>query len=1023
MLRPLGELVGPHGVLFVEGWLPTAGDWLRPRDFASALLSAQFDARQVILTGISSADEDLLAEDDDFAELIEAGVALVFRESLHSLLSELVDEGVHISTDPRVTDGTTVSIRVAKTFDKQMRELVNHESLCDARISADEYRQLCETMRILEPVELSEPVTGTPSELRRACLDFLERPSEDELPRVKQFAFSRPFLANELQPTVLNALDSPSPQDRTIVVSGQSGSGKTTALCLLAVRMRARGLPVVFVPRGVVPPNQLHIDRLARILLDADSTAPILLIWDGLEPVHSYEKLSRFFASRGRKVLVIGTAHELAIASHRNGRKRSSAPSTDILQLSVELGEDERDALLEHFSGFIPEAVAALREYHHGSSYDNFFATLYYLFDGMRPRLQRGLVEEIERGVETLCLDLMKDLESQAAAQPLGDLQVALMEALGSEFQELLSEANDSRDKAEQIKLEVIDLLNATMVSVWAGLPLPISLGLRLVPTDTMLAYKRTLQSAPFIRELERSGQQVYLDARHPLEADLWCRQRLPNHGSRIDVILKTVSMIRPHEAADDRAAELDYVVKLFRAIGPQGRDKCRVPDRFLSIADAVDMIAQTAGGQIHPRLLLVHANAIREGVRERQQVLGASPDAPHSTVRKEIAEWQTLLRRADESLLQAQSLVQERTSGGHVPMGGRNFLVVAKTERAAVLGSQLRCIIEETRRLGTSSATEPAVNGVFEQARSAWRDSLAWDDENQQTYDVASWILRDRLSIPTMPEVQRIDALAEWMEILEAYRGVVASPDQHDKVDMREREFAISRGDAAQAQAVLQRMIARGSLSAHTLHAREIETHAGNKKARVYLESHCRDSLLSDRHLLLLYHRLWWETETGLHGYFPHDHMLLPFAENQWESLIEISTARLALEGESRNRLALFHRGWALLQQELSRESFETFGNLASVSEGAFRRGRTLAVLSDELGAPRSFYGEVRGSGDARRGRAWVDELRLEIPFNSFEFEDQERASGAPFGPFHIALNYRGAFAQRPERTPKRRG
>ena len=49
--------------------------------------------------------------------------------------------------------------------------------------------------------------------------------------------------------------------------------------------------------------------------------------------------------------------------------------------------------------------------------------------------------------------------------------------------------------------------------------------------------------------------------------------------------------------------------------------------------------------------------------------------------------------------------------------------------------------------------------------------------------------------------------------------------------------------------------------------------------------------------------------------------------------------------------------------------------------------------------------------------------ESRVKPNGDLIPLENQDRSPGSPFGPFHIAINYRGAFAQRPDRAPKRRG
>ena len=88
-------------------------------------------------------------------------------------------------------------------------------------------------------------------------------------------------------------------------------------------------------------------------------------------------------------------------------------------------------------------------------------------------------------------------------------------------------------------------------------------------------------------------------------------------------------------------------------------------------------------------------------------------------------------------------------------------------------------------------------------------------------------------------------------------------------------------------------------------------------------------------------------------------------------------------------------------------------FHSLAASSDGAVRRARSLALLSDGRGEQQKFRGEIRSISPQGRGRVWVSDLREELPFNLSEFGDVNHRIGAPLGPFVVALNYRGAFAQ----------
>jgi len=125
---------------------------------------------------------------------------------------------------------------------------------------------------------------------------------------------------------------------------------------------------------------------------------------------------------------------------------------------------------------------------------------------------------------------------------------------------------------------------------------------------------------------------------------------------------------------------------------------------------------------------------------------------------------------------------------------------------------------------------------------------------------------------------------------------------------------------------------------------------------------------------------------------------------------LLDLAKSRLSFEGESENQLAIFHAAWASIQLNYPKDAQEYLRLLDTISVGNFRRGRTLVLLSDSTGKPREFTGEARPGAYSHKGKVWVEDLRLEVPYITAQFPD---AAGGALSGFHIALNYRGAFVQ----------
>ena len=263
------------------------------------------------------------------------------------------------------------------------------------------------------------------------------------------------------------------------------------------------------------------------------------------------------------------------------------------------------------------------------------------------------------------------------------------------------------------------------------------------------------------------------------------------------------------------------------------------------------------------------------------------------------------------------------------------------------------------------------------------------------------------------MDDDRKVALLARWEEILEGYRDLSLSETQYVRMEGREADLQRERGDVRQFEQVLDRLDRQGSPAASVLRARYIREQQGAVAARRFLEERSPGQLLTDRTVLVYYYRLWWESETGEQGFFDRDQLVLPFNEPQWSRLRELAEHRLQLEGEQDHFTALFHLGWACFQTGQFIRAREAFDRLDTVSVTSPRRARTLALVSDDNGDPRNFFGETRQRRSGDRGWVWVEDLRLEIPFPFHEFELGPYQPGRSMGPFHIALNFRGMFAR----------
>jgi hypothetical protein len=703
---------------------------------------------------------------------------------------------------------------------------------------------------------------------------------------------------------------------------------------------------------------------------------------------------------------------------------------TRVIEVSVQLTPVEQDLLVRHFSPYLQLDDGEVRKFAR-AGYDNFFAVLYRLLEPARTTLRRKLIEEIDEQAARFDDSVRHGLQAAPRkGRPPTPMQRALSSVLAKWLDRDLEQVGSDAANPEAIRSETLGMVNAVMVSSVFGLQVPQSIALRLLADkDRYLAYSEAMRSFRAIETSDRGGMVYTLHARQPLEAEIWCEHRIGQRSEWFEIIRAMVAQLRRDEVDRENAPELEFVIRLLQAIGPQGPSQNQMRDHFLGIAQAVRDL-RTRFKVVHPRLLLIESNAVREAIKFQQprwEHAIKEKSKTEAEYRKQVNEWLDELKQAEESLGDAREVVEaeqnNRVQNDRVMTAGpRRFLSVIETEMACVNGVELGCL---TRLAKTVNDPDDGLfnrmDDYLERSMRAWRRALSFEAENFQALDTACWILEDRFKAGRLDEESEALLLATWGDVIDQYRELELTAQEYDKFDNREAALADALKDVDRLERVFTRMERRGTNAIHTLKARLLEREAerkhpgtGSRKALEYLEKYVdTDSSQTDRAVLLLYYRLWWRVRTGLEGFFAKDHLCLKFGENEWRRLAELAEQRLQLEGETTNPMALFHLGWAKLQLGQTARAKEAFHQLTLVSVGSFRRGRTLALVSQPDGTARQYFGETRGRLADSGGLVWVEDLRQEVRYSAMEFGETDTRPGHLIGPLCIALNYRGVFAQ----------
>ncbi len=1013
MLDSLFEIVGPNGHIFIDGW-QLEDDWLRARELAGSL--SNFLPGQVLVFGIDSQKE---IDDEDFAELIESGIVVLVSNSLIEMVNALVAQNRLNLDDTLLTD--IQFYEVITDFSKKILHSKSQPSVKSVAIPHLEWRKFNERMKILDVLDPSEPLPASKEQRQEVFHEFMAHGAGAYCWKwLKKFAFERPVF-EELKKKAFGLCQESAPQDSLVILYGQGGSGKSVLLNLLALELRACGLPVIFVNDSIFPHSLSNIIDTFCQYVEEVTSVPAFIICDAASEDQEYVKISEFLASRGRKCVVIGSSYPSSQQSKLLKDKKKKKPDYHIATVTVDvkLKKKEHEALLSHLKKFLPEDVTQLADKLPTSDLNNFFAILYRLMPIARDRLEDGIIDEGVYAASRMQEAIEEAVKSDNLAQQgVTLMEQVLREALKDLDAKLFSSSKQTAVTRGGITYDINDahsLINAVMLVSCFGQPklkLPQSFALRLI-RNSLAVYRGTLQGDIILEEPENNF--VFLSARHELEAKIWIEERLHDRQTQLDLIKKIVLLANSSEIHDNYSPELEFIVKLLQAVGPQGNGKTRMPSRFYYDIAGIVKELQLRFTKIHPRLLLFQSHMLREWVREQNR-----PDKNISIEEKNQQKWHQALEDAEKGLNTA--IYDDNGQVKAMPKSAREHRARLETELACVLG------VHQNLQWNLIH------NGfnIYQKARSAWRNAIRYDEENVNAVDTACWICKDRYRIGGMNLEQEAELLGDWSEAVDRYSQLILAPSQQDKRDTREMEYSKALGDIKRFEQIASRVASRGSYAAHTLKARYIEKNDDVSVARRYLEENCaadqyiikgNNLLISEderegkRAVLLLYIRYWWETETKKHnGYFDEERMCLPLSSEKWEQLKHLMDNRLRLEGESENGTALFLKACALMHLNQIEAATKIFDQLDRLNIGGYRRLRSLVLLCDTEGKPREFVSEFRGMRRGNRYYGWCDDLRANVAFNPKEYHLMEMSPGMLIRPFHLSMSFRGLFASHPK-------
>ncbi len=945
-LNVLAErLVTPRGVIVIDGY--AADDWLSPTELFVFL--RRLGAEQAHLF---SATPQLL-EDAFVRTAVERGLLSTHVEPFAGVLDEARSTGRLEKSVTGHSAGGQRLIPVGNRF---------------VELDISTWNQVIGTARPVDTSLLEPFGAASPSITYQRFRNLLG--SSEGAPPFKAVASGykmRRDFEDTLQRLVaqgLNELSMPDP----IIVSGQTATGKSLALCGLALEVaRAGQAAVLHQSRRGDRPTLDDVDAFAS-WAEATAEVPTLLIWDGMVGDDDYYLLQKQLRSRGRRVLIVGSSYRMLGESSRKV----------VAEASLSPGEVKRArSWLAQFGIKFPARVGAGLD-------SSFLAILYRLIPDTQYGIRRGLAREA-RNYEAAFEQLAK------TSGNAGERLTALARALSDAGYDINSLRPSERPHAELIDLSFSErsaaeqLTAIILVSGKHSLSVPLELVLRMIGREGWSHLVELVAEFDLFRWEENDSGEQTLGVRTTLEAKLLAREDL-TIDTEIAVVCKMIEALHPSPSRWG-GVEVEFIVDFIEKIGPKSPDVSRYSRHYLKIARAFKNLREDLG-RTHHRLVLQEANLTREYVQWAQR---SNLDEQFDRV---------------AMLFETQRLIEETIEDADASGRAKLNLLV---ELASTIGAQ----VYEHAHSDDESADGARIAALMKDVIRSVLAARRLDPENYYPVDVVAWATSRAVETGGLQDSVKLELLANASASLDSVDSSALSLSQRALYDKRQIEMGRLLDHPVLESRHLQSLMKNHEPAAYYFLA-WLEARKGSEGKQAALVSliNAPSEVREDWRCCRLLLDLFWELKTG-RRFLKGEREVLAFSTKDWNDCLHIADAISSPNSFDQYRLQ-FLRGLALFHLGQHRLSEAVFSELDRDSAELSFRVVATYLASAETGEPQLLGGRVTWtSPDGRRGKVWVDKLAIEVNFIPRRFSVSEFPQKGDLLPdFHIAFNMRGALA-----------
>jgi hypothetical protein len=722
-----------------------------------------------------------------------------------------------------------------------------------------------------------------------------------------------------------------------------------------------------------------------------------------------YEQLSELLASSGRRSVLVG-----AIASLRSGPSIADAGSREPnfsrtasyipFLLPSRLSEAEAD----RFVGFLEERKFHDLQLARNAIRDRLFLLLLYrLLPDSRGNIHLAVGQEYERLANALERRLEADAGTEADPSASWQAQLAEVRAAlfpnAEQFESPVETSPFFHDPA------VVSAVQLALFCSQIERPLSLDLLLRTQGNQFLRnyqAFSHAMEETALLQEsvLDAEGT-IGVEAEHPFVADVALRTLLPDRPAQLSLVNPLIQSIRWDETAlPGENPDQDYGVSVLQALGPRGSsgEKFASPASLKQFVGLLEVVRLVHGARL-PQLLLLEANTLRLLAHI------ATSTFEDSTER---------CREAIDILFDAERILAARRPSASRNAQLQNVLTTRAAAHGFICGACLRGYGDaDPERRSTLRAM------LREHLDEVNRDTVRARSVGRASYfplDVSFWAHRDQLEqLPDLSHAERVSLLAKLESILEIAAEEPIETGQYDLYQRRVADLAQLQGDTEVVEAIATELRAKGDFSADCILARR---KAIDRRTRTIRSADAAKEALDDllafapaifgsEQALALMHHLWLGAHLGGQVIGGEKPVLARCTRQDWNMWRRILEARLALPSNEANPYLNFCLGWTLLSLDEPLKAMQTLRANEALAIGNRRRVGTLAIVTDENGAPVEHVGTVRRI-DGQQAVLYVPRLLSEI--RAPARVQAELAVSVRVGDewrFGLGVNYQGAL------------